>query len=79
LWAGLFGFLFFDDQITASFTIGAMLIIVSGLYIVKREWNKGQCLQPALGNGTFRPDIGLRPRFALSSLLRKYEAATQRK
>ena len=56
-----------------------MLIIGSGLYIVKREWNKGQSLQPALGNGTFRPDIGLRPRFALSSLLIKYEAATQRK
>ena len=56
-----------------------MLIIGSGLYIVKREWNKGQCLQPALGNGTFRPDIGLRPRFALSSLLKKYEAVTQRK
>ena len=56
-----------------------MLIIGCGLYIVKREWNKGHPLQPALGNETFRPDIGLRPRFALLSLLKKYEAATQRK
>jgi hypothetical protein len=65
LWAGFFGFLLFDDQLTASFMIGATLIIGSGLYIVKREWNKDYSLQPVLGNGTFRPDIGVRPRFAL--------------
>ena len=56
-----------------------MLIIGSGLYIVKRECNKGHSLQSTLENETFRPDIGLRPRFALSSLLKKYEAAAQRK
>lgn len=64
LWAGLFGGLLFDDKITLSFTLGAVLIIGSGLYIVKREWNQKKSLQPVLGNGNFRPDIGLRPRFA---------------
>jgi drug/metabolite transporter (DMT)-like permease len=71
LWAGFFGFLLFDDQLTASFMIGATLIIGSGLYIVKREWNKDHSLQPVLGNGTFRPDIGVRPRFALFGLFIK--------
>lgn len=65
LWAGFFGVLLFDEDITTPFIFGAALIIGSGLYIVKREWNQNRSLQPVLGNGTFRPDIGLRPRFAL--------------
>jgi len=78
LWAGLFGVLLFDDKITLSFTLGAVLIIGSGLYIVKREWNQKKSLQPVLGNGNFRPDIGLRPRFAsfsffINSLEKKAE------
>ena len=66
LWAGFYGVLLFDDDITISFIIGATLIIASGLYIVKREWKQTKSLQPVLGNGNFRPDVGLRPRFALS-------------
>ena len=65
LWAGFFGVLLFSENITTPFIFGAALIIGSGLYIVKREWNQNRSLQPVLGNGTFRPDIGLRPRFAL--------------
>jgi len=71
LWAGFFGFLFFGDQISFSFLGGAGLIILSGLYIVKREWDQGRSLKPVLSNGTFRPDIGLRPRFALFELFKK--------
>ena len=66
LWAGFYGVLLFDDEISMSFVIGATLIIASGLHIVKREWNQTKSLQPVLGNGNFRPDVGLRPRFALS-------------
>ena len=66
LWAGFYGVLLFNDMITLSFIIGASLIIASGLYIVKREWQQTKSLQPVLGNGNFRPDVGLRPRFALS-------------
>ena len=71
LWAGFFGFLFFGDQISFSFLGGAGLIILSGLYIVKREWDQGRSLKPVLSNGTFRPDIGLRPRFALFEFFKK--------
>lgn len=70
LWAGFFGFVLFDDDITLSFVIGSSLIICSGLYIVRREWKQSRSLQPVLGNGTFRPDIGLRPRFALSAIFK---------
>ena len=66
LWAGFYGVLLFNDEISMSFVIGATLIIASGLHIVKREWNQTKSLQPVLGNGNFRPDVGLRPRFALS-------------
>lgn len=66
LWAGFYGVLLFNDDITISFIVGATLIIASGLYIVKREWKQTKSLQPVLGNGNFRPDVGLRPRFALS-------------
>ncbi len=71
LWAGFFGVVLFDDTITQSFILGASLIIGSGLYIVRREWNQNKSLQPVLGNGTFRPDIGLRPRFTLFSFFLK--------
>ena len=56
----------FDNDISISFIIDATLIIASRLYIVKREWKQTKSLEPVLGNGNFRPDIGLRPRFALS-------------
>ena len=69
LWAGFYGVLLFNDDITMPFIIGATLIIASGLYIVKREWKQTKSLQPVLGNGNFRPDVGLRPRFALFSFL----------
>ena len=68
LWAGFYGVLLFHDDITMSFITGASLIIASGLYIVKREWKQTKSLQPVLGNGNFRPDVGLRPRFHLSRL-----------
>ena len=70
LWAGFFGFVLFDDDINLSFIIGSSLIICSGLYIVRREWKQSRSLQPVLGNGTFRPDIGLRPRFALAEIFK---------
>ena len=71
LWAGLFGFILFDDGISLSFIAGAGLIILSGLYIVRREWMLSRSMQPVLGNGTFRPDIGLRPRFAFAQIFYK--------
>ena len=80
LWAGFFGMLLFDENISQSFIIGAALIIANGLYIVKREWNQNRSLQPVLGNGTFRPDTGLRPRFALLEFFfKKPEAACKTK
>jgi hypothetical protein len=67
LWAGFFGLILFGDEVTAPLVIGSSLIIGSGLYIVKRELSQKRSLQPVLSEATFRPDSGLRPRFALSS------------
>ena len=78
LWAGFFGLLLFEEDISQSFIFGAGLIIASGLYIVKREWNKNGSLQPVLGNGTFRPDVGLRPRFALLDFFVKKRGAARK-
>ena len=66
VWAGFFGLVLFGDQVTQSLVIGSALIIGSGLYIVKRELSQKQSLQPVLSDATFRPDSGLRPRFAIS-------------
>ena len=79
LWAGFFGMLLFGENISNTFILGAMLIIGSGLYIVKREWRQNRSLQPVLGNGTFRPDIGLRPRFALFGFFMKTLDARQKR
>jgi len=45
--------------------------VMSGLYIVRREWARADSLQPVLYDGTFRPDSGLRRRFLLSKVFRK--------
>lgn len=71
LWAVFYGLLLFDDKVTMPLVVGSVLIIASGLYIVKREWSQKQSLQPVSSEATFRPDIGLRPRFALSSVVFK--------
>ena len=71
IWAGIFGSLFFNQDLSWPFVGGAMLIVLSGLYIVRREWTKVGSLQPVLSTGTFRPDSGLRPRFLLSKMSRK--------
>jgi len=71
IWAGVFGTAFFDHQLTWGFVGGAALIVMSGLYIVRREWTRADSLQPVLYDGTFRPDSGLRPRFLLSKVFRR--------
>ena len=71
IWAGIFGTVFFSQDISWAFLVGAFLIISSGLYIVQREWTKVGSLQPVLSTGTFRPDSGLRPRFLLSRVFRR--------
>ena len=63
IWAGIFGSMFFEQNLTWTFVGGAILIISSGLYIVRREWTRTDSLRPVLSTGTFRPDSGLRPRF----------------
>jgi len=78
LWAGFFGFVLFGDRISLSFVTGAGLIILSGLYIVRREWLLSRSLQPVLGNGTFRPDVGLRPRFAFAEIFYKSRSKRRR-
>ena len=65
IWAGLFGYLFFDEQVTASLLIGSTLIIFSALYIIQRERVKAQSLKPVLSDVTTRPETGLRPRYSL--------------
>jgi len=72
IWAGIFGTAFFSQDMSLTFIVGALLIVSSGLYIVQREWTKVGSLQPVLSTGTFRPDSGLRPRFLLSKLFRRY-------
>jgi len=79
LWAGFFGFILFDENINLPFIIGAGLIISSGLYIVRREWHQNRSLKPVLGNGTFRPDVGLRPRFALAEMFKKTRSKRTKK
>jgi drug/metabolite transporter (DMT)-like permease len=71
IWAGVFGAVFFDQQLTRGFVIGAALIVASGLYIVRREWTRTDSMQPVLSNGTFGPDNGVRPAFALSRVFMK--------
>ena len=71
IWAGIFGSVFFSQDISWAFVVGAFLIVSSGLYIVQREWTKAGSLQPVLSIGTFRPDSGLRPRFLLSKVFRR--------
>jgi len=71
IWAGIFGTIFFNQDLSLTFAGGALLIISSGLYIVRREWTKAGSLQPVLSTGTFRPDSGLRPRFLLSKIFRR--------
>lgn len=71
IWAGIFGTVFFDQQLTWGLVSGAALIVASGLYIVRREWTKTGSMQPVLSNGTFGPDNGVRPVFALSRIFRK--------
>jgi len=71
IWAGIFASTIFNDRMTWSFVLGAALIVASGLYIVRREWTKADSMQPVISNGTFRPDSGLRPRFAVSRLFWK--------
>ena len=74
LWAGFFGLILFGDQVTPPLVFGSALIIGSGLYIVKREISQTKSLQPVLSDATFRPDNGLRPRFALSdSFFKKFK------
>ena len=75
IWAGIFGTMLFDEQMTWAFVLGAGLIVTSGLYIVQREWTKADSLQPVLSNGMFRPDSGLRPRFAISWLVLKGQSS----
>ena len=67
LWAALFGYLFFNEKLTVALLIGSSLVIISGLYIVKREWDKEQSLKPVLSDINARIDSGLRPRFAITS------------
>ena len=71
IWAGIFGTIFFNQDLTWTFVGGALLIVCSGLFIVRREWTKAGSLQPVLSTGTFRPDSGLRPRFLLSKVFRR--------
>ena len=71
IWAGIFSTVFFSQDISWAFLVGAFLIVSSGLYIVQREWTKVGSLQPVLSTGTFRPDSGLRPRFLLSRVFRR--------
>ena len=79
LWAGFFGFILFDENISYAFIIGAGLIIGSGLYIVRREWRQARSLQPVSGDVTFRPDIGVRPRFALAKMFKKTRNSPKKK
>jgi len=67
IWAGIYGLLFFDETIETSLILGAGMIILSGLYIVRRERQKAKSLQPVLGDITSRPETGLRPRSSLLS------------
>ena len=71
IWAGFFGSLFFEQNLTWSFIGGAMLIVASGLYIVRREWTRADSLQPVLSSGSFRPDSGLRPKFLFERVFRR--------
>ncbi len=66
LWAGLFGFFFFAEDVGPNLAVGAVLIVGSGLYIVRREWILGKSLQPVLSDMSARPETGLRPRFAVA-------------
>ena len=71
IWAGIFGTIFFHQDLSWTFVGGALLIVSSGLYIGRREWTKAGSFKPVLSTGTFRPDSGLRPRFLLSRAFRK--------
>ncbi len=80
LWAALFGFLFFNENIHPYVIIGSVLIVGSGLYIVRREWLIARSYQPVLSDISARPDTGVRPRFAIAqSLIKSVKSMRKRR
>jgi len=65
IWAGIFGFFFFDDAISTSLILGSALIILSAIYIIQREGNKAKSLKPVSSEISSRPETGVRPRYSI--------------
>ncbi len=62
LWAALFGWLFFNEDIDLYTGIGVVIIISSGLYILFRESRSGASENRPVSQTRTRPDVGILPR-----------------
>ena len=72
IWATLFGYVLFDENLSVNTTIGAVIIILSGIYILVRE--SGVSTQkPVLSSRDQRPSMSIRPRVGDVFRLRKSE------
>jgi S-adenosylmethionine uptake transporter len=71
LWAALYGWLFFDENVDFYTAVGSAVIIASGIYIVLREGTPSVSQnRPVLENRS-RMDTGTQPR--ISSWLKRFE------
>ncbi len=62
IWASAFGAVFFGERPDGNTLLGALVIIMSGLFIVLRESRGASRNEPVL-NSRLRPDTGITPRF----------------
>lgn len=67
LWASVFGFFLFDEEVDLTTGLGAAVVIASGLYIVLRESRSSASDNMPVLRTRSRPETGLAPR--VSTLL----------
>ncbi len=61
IWATIFGYLLFGENLSTNTAIGAAIIILSGIYILVRE-SGVSATQPVLSTRDQRPSFAIRPR-----------------
>lgn len=62
IWATLFGYLLFNEELTWTTALGSAIVIASGLAILFREKGRDDGNQPVLRSSDQRPTLAVRPR-----------------
>jgi len=71
IWASIFGYFLFDEQINSSIIVGTTIIILSGLYIVIRESGSNSENTPVLRTRSRELGSGLRVGAMLRAIRRR--------